>query len=336
MNQGATFQLFDGHLNLDPAERQRAESLHKEMTNFLVSEGLIVGGFLQGSFARKTMHAPLHDVDKVVLLPASQEATIRARFDGPDFVMGTLELAIIRRYQGTTFERKKHVIQCSIPGYGFPLDIAPAFEGPAGGNGDVFIANREATAPDGAWERSNTRELMRVVAARNAVTLGRFIHWVRMGKEMAARWIGSEFAGMQTESLCYAANPTHVDDATACLRLFEAGAQLLSGDYSDPTGIQVISRRLAPGLKALALDAFRRCAGQAREARALASAGDHDNACVIWHSIFGETFPTPDGQSVHDAFATSFAGAASITSAGLVSHTAAARQPSRGSRAWAP
>jgi Second Messenger Oligonucleotide or Dinucleotide Synthetase domain len=336
MNQGAAFQAFDEHLNLDPAQRQRAERLHAEMTEFLISEGLIVGGFLQGSFARKTMRAPLHDVDKVVLLPVSQEAAIRAQLRGPDAVMDSLERAIDRRYHGTTFERKKHVLQSTLPGYDFPLDIAPAFEGPADGVGDVFIANREAVDPAEAWERSNTRALMRVVSARNAVTLGRFIHWVRMGKEMAAQWIGPELAGMQTESLCYAANTKPTDDATACQRLFDVATRLLSGDYFDPTGVQVISRRLAPDLKARALEAFRQCADQAQEARALAAAGDDDNACVIWHSIFGDAFPVPVGQTVQDAFAKSYAGAASITSAGLVSHTPAARQPSRGSRAWAP
>lgn len=336
MNQGAAFQTFDGHLNLDPTERQRAERLHIEMTAFLVSEGLIVGGFLQGSFARKTMRAPLHDVDKVVLLPVSQEAAIRAQLRGPDVVMDSLELAIDRRYRGTTFERKKHVLQCTLPGYDFPLDIAPAFEGPDDGMGDVFIANREAMDPADAWERSNTRALMRVVSARNALTLGRFIHWVRMGKEMAAHQIGAEFPGMQTESLCFAANTKPADDATACQRLLEDGARLLAGEYPDPTGEQVISRRLAPDLKARALEAFRQSADQAREARALAAAGDDDNACVIWHSIFGDAFPAPAGQTVQDAFAKSYVGAASITSAGLVSPTQAARQPSRGSRAWAP
>ena len=335
MNQGASFQAFDGHLNLDPTERQRAERLHVELTAFLVSEGLIVEGFLQGSFARKTMRAPLHDVDKIVLLPASQEVAIRPLLRGPDVVMDSLESAIDRRYRGTTFERKKHVLQCSLPGYNFPLDIAPAFEGPVPGTGDVFIANREAINPAEAWERSNTRSLMRVVSTRNAVTLGRFIHWVRMGKEMSARWIGPEFPGMQTESLCFAANGKPTDDATACQRHFEEGARLLSGDYFDPTGEQIISRRIAPDIKARALQAFRQCADHAREARALAAAGDDDNACVIWHSIFGDAFPAPRGQTVQDAFAKSYAGAASITSAGLVSHTPAARQPSRGSRAWA-
>jgi hypothetical protein len=336
MNQGEAFRAFDRKLNLDPAQRESAQALHSELTAFLVGDGPIVGGFLQGSFARKTMRTPLHDVDKVVLLPPADEAAIRARSDGPDLVMDALESAIGRRYPGTTFERKKHVLQCTIPEYDFPLDIAPAFDGRGDGSDDVLIANREAGDLAGAWERSNTRQLMRVVSARNLVTLGRYVHWVRMGKEMAINLIGPEFKGMQTESLCYAANAHPADDATACQRLFEAGARRLSGEYNDPTGIQVISRRLTPELRASALQAFRHCAARAREAQALASAGDDDNACVVWHSIFGDAFPTPPAQTVHDAFATSFAGAASITSAGVVSATAAGRQPSRGSRAWAP
>lgn len=98
-----------------------------------------------------------------------------------------------------------------------------------------------------------------------------------MGKEMAVRWIGPEFRA-----------PV--------------------GEYCDPTGAQVISRRLAPDLKARARDAFRRCADQAREAAALAGAGDDNNAYVIWRSIFGDAFPAPAGQTVRTAFAMSFAG----------------------------
>jgi hypothetical protein len=78
--------------------------------------------------------------------------------------------------------------------------------------------------------RTRASEAAGYDGTRDTVTLGHFIHWVRMGKEMAVRWIRPEFRGMQTESLCYAANTKASDGASACQRLFETAAQLLSAN----------------------------------------------------------------------------------------------------------
>ena len=51
----AGFKELDANLNLEPYIRQQAQDLHNDIRDALRAAGAIVGSFLQGSFARKTM-----------------------------------------------------------------------------------------------------------------------------------------------------------------------------------------------------------------------------------------------------------------------------------------
>ena len=330
MDQSQAFNTFDDGLKLDPAERREAEWIHTEMTHHVQADGVIVGGFLQGSFARKTMRAPLGDVDKVFLLDPRLES-LRSVSGGPDRAMDAIQASVARKYEGTTFERKKHALRVIFPDHTFHFDAVPAFDL----GDDVLIANREAIALDDEWETSNTRLLIRTVSERNLACLGSFVNWVRMGKEMVAQLLDGDLPGLHTESLCFAANTKRVSHDEACCRLFEIGQQLLRDGYTDPTGVDVLSNRLYPGVRARAQQAFALAATRAREAQALAANKDPGNACRVWRSIFGEAFPAPAPQSVEHALSQSFAGHG-LTSVGTVTATAAAVQQSIRTRSWAP
>ena len=333
MDQDTAFSAFDSALNLDPRERVAAEVLHRELTGKLRRRGLIRDGFLQGSFARKTMRRPLHDVDKVLLLPAELEGLVRSQRGGPDRVMDELEKAITADYPGTTFERKRHALGLTLPGYHFRFDAVPAFEIPD--DRAVLIANREADTLEGEWEWSNTRALMDVVAERNQACHGRFVHWVRMGKEMAAHHIGDGMPGLHVESLCYIANSEDVGDAVACEQLFRVAAAQLDTGYYDPTGHDRLSDRLSPEVRVRASTEFSACSLLAAEARQLALFNDHDGACRLWQTIFGQAFPAPALPSPQAALAASFAGAG-LTSLGTPTSSPSAQRHIRPARSWSP
>ena len=330
MDQSKAFDKFDDELKLDPAERREAESLHAEMTDHVTADGVIVGGFLQGSFARKTMRAPLGDIDKIFLLSPNLES-LRAERGGPDRAMTSIQTSISRKYEGTTFDRRKHALRVMFPDHSFHFDAVPAFDL----GDDVLIANREALTLEGEWERSNTRLLIRTVSQRNQDCVGSWVNWVRMGKEMVAFLLDGDLPGLHTESLCFAANTKRVSHDEACCRLFEIGQRLLVDGYTDPTGVDPISNRLDPGVRLRAQQAFARAATRAREAQALAAGGDDANACRVWHTVFGEAFPLPARQTVEQALAQSFAGSG-LTSVGTVTATAAAVQRAIPTRSWAP
>lgn len=102
------FDEFDENLKLDPFERASAELVHRNITALLQAKRLIVSAFLQGSFARKTMIAPLRDIDKVVILHPDQRSL------GPERVTDRIEAVLRAAYPTATFERTRHSLQIAL------------------------------------------------------------------------------------------------------------------------------------------------------------------------------------------------------------------------------
>lgn len=318
------FKALDENLKLDPHERDRAVRLHNAITDLLLAAGIIVSAFLQGSFRRKTMLAPLRDVDKVVVLAPRMAGLSH------DEVMDCLEQAIVAAYPDVTFERGCHALQVDFGPTSFYFDTVPARETDTDDD-DVLIANRDS----GAWDRSNTRELIRVVAERNAATEERFIHQVRMGKQVIKHLLDGIVPGLHVESWAYIAvvGPLEYDEAVA--RILEAGSRLLGGRYTDPTGRDEISARLKPDVIGKAKPVLADAARCARQARFLTDSGDHNEAIRIWHDLFGDCFPKPLPQDDAEALRRSFLRGV-VTSSGTVSTSRSGGQASQAVRPWRP
>jgi hypothetical protein len=321
MNETQAFDRFDDELKLDPIERARAEKCHLEITAVLRGAGLIVLAFLQGSFARKTMISPLRDIDKVVIVAAA------IRGLSPEEVMLRLEGALHAAYPNATFERTRHSLKVDFGNESFSFDVVPAHETTTDDD-DVLIANCDSQG----WDRSNTRELIRVVQRRNEECNGRFVHVVRMVKHLVAHRMDEVISGLHVESIAYAAVTTSIPYPEACLLALQTGAQLLGGSYTDPTGKDRISDRLTSDARATARAAFASAVAKAREARALADSGDVQNAVRVWHELFGAPFPEGKPQSVRGALAAATGG--SVTSTGHVSTTSSGRQGAPPTRSW--
>jgi hypothetical protein len=321
MNETEAFDRFDDELKLDPDERARAEICHNEITALLIACGFIIKAFLQGSFARKTMISPLRDIDKVVILAESLRGLT------PDQVMDRLQAVLAKRYPNVTFERTRHSLKLDFGDDSFCFDVVPAWETTTDDD-DVLIANRDT----GQWDRSNTRELIRVVAERNKQTNDRFIHVVRMIKHLVVHYMNEIVPGLHAESITYLAMTTSMTYAEACIASLEVGTRALGGSYTDPTGKDCISERLSFEQRERAQEAFRIAAARAREAHLLAQAGDRDNALRVWHDLFGDPFPEPASQPLGAALAAAAAG--SVTSAGHPSATTRGRQAAPPTRSW--
>ena len=242
--------------------------------------------------------------------------------------MDRLEAALRAVYPEVTFDRSRHSLKVDFGEESFYFDTVPAGE-TATDDDDVCIANRAT----GGWDRSNTRELIRVVSERNGLTNGRFVHQVRMGKHAVRELLDGIIPGLHVESWAYVDIESSMPHDEALALILEAGARILGGTYTDPTGIDRISDRLEPGDIARAKPALAEAASRAREARCLTDAGDHAEAIRIWHSVLGDCFPAPEVQDSGAALKNAFHGG-SVTSAGTVSATPAGRQVARPSRSW--
>lgn len=316
------FDDFDENLKLDPDERAAAQQTHNDITKLLLEAGLVTGAFLQGSFARKTMIAPLRDIDKIVILAPALEGLT------PDEIMDRIQAVLAEAYPEVTFDRSRHALQIDFGEESFYFDTVPAWE-TSTDDDDVCIANRDT----GDWQRSNTRKLIRVVAERNQDTNGRFIHQVRMGKQAIKHLLDGIVPGLHVESWAYLAIEESMPHDEAVALILETGATLLGRRYTEPTGAEAISERLKPDVVARAKPVLETAATRAREARRLTDAGDHNEAIRIWRDLFGECFPAPEPQTAGEALKRSFTGG-SLTSSGTVSHTSVGAQPARPTRSW--
>lgn len=316
------FDKFDDNLKLDPAERARAEAIHNEITALLIAKRLIVQAFLQGSFRRKTMIAPLRDVDKVVVLHPDLEGL------DLDKVMDRLEEVLRVAFPNALFHRTRHSLQIDFGADSFSFDTVPAWESTTDDD-DVCIANRETSG----WERSNTRQLIRVVAERNQDTDGVWIHQVRMAKQVVKHLLDGIIPGLHIESWAYLAIADKVPHDEALTRILEEGADLLGSRYTEPTGVDVISDRLKPDVIAIAKQVLGQTARRAREARSLTESGDHNEAIRIWRELCGDCFPEAQAQDAATALSRAFHGGA-VTTSGTISTSQQGVQANVPTRSW--
>lgn len=322
MNISERFNQLDENLKLDPRERDRAMAAHNRLGDVLVKAGIAKRTRLQGSFARKTMLPPLKDVDKVIELVDSLKDLLDGP-GGPEKAMVLIEAAIENVMPGATYEVKQHALGIVLAGESFDFDAVPAFN-PEEGTNWIAIADTE----DDDWEPSNTYELIKIIADRNRACGGLWVHQVRMAKQ-AVKNAGLKLPGIHIEKYAWDAVTGAMPHPVAVAAILAAGARLLEGEYTEPTGVDRIGDRLEPGQKEHAQAILQRLAGQATDALRLADAGDDDSAANIWAEIFGDPFPKPDTAK---GFLQGLAGGKVVTTAGTLSSTTTARR----TRAWRP
>lgn len=323
MNVDERFDALDDNLKLDPAERKRAVKVHNGLGDFLVKAAVAKRTRLQGSFARKTMLPPLHDIDKVVEL-VDELRDILAGPGGPDEAMKLIRDALRPHLPRACFEIKKHALAIILPGEGFNFDAVPAFN-PTDGTGWIVIADTE----DEDWEDSNTYQLIDTIATRNQACDGKFVHQVRMVKQaVQTAGLSNVLPGLHTETFAYGAITTTVGHADAVAATLAKAAALLGGPYTDPTGVDRISARLDPADVATAQAKMRRLADRAAEAQRLVAAGDETSAAHIWADLFGDPFPRPAGNE--KGFLSGLHNGASLGATGATSTA----RPTPRTRAW--
>jgi len=302
------FAALRDNIKLDPTEYQRAIAVHNDVTAYLRELGFITGAFLQGSMARKTMIAPLRDVDKVILL-AIDYAKVP---DGQQIAAEQVAAALKAKYPALEPEIGKHCVMLDFGETTFSFDIVPAVDR----GDDIEIINTEK----GCWQTSNTRELIRVIQQRNKDCNGNFIHQARIGKLFARISAEGLVPGLHVETFAHQVILGQMDDDEALAALLNAGARSLSAgaSYTDPTGVDELSHRIDPPARAKARQAFADAAQQADTAVTYRKNGQHNAAIAIWYKLLGDDFPKPDVTSALSALGTG----AGVGIGGVITRTA--------------
>jgi hypothetical protein len=317
------FAQLRTNISLDPVEYQRAIAIHNAVTAYLTAIGLITGAFLQGSLARKTMIAPLRDVDKVVLLAVDYTKV----HNGQQIAAEKVAAALKAMYPALEPVIGKHCVALDFGETTFSFDIVPAVPA-TDGSDDIEIINTKK----GGWQTSNTRQLIRVIQERNKDCNGNFIHQARIGKLFARVNAEGLVPGLHVETFGHQAILGHMEDDEAIAALLHAGAHSLSVGvtYTDPTGVDELSHRIDPPARATAQRAFAEAARLADTAVKYRKNGEDNAAIAIWHKMLGKNFPKPDATSALTGLGTG----AGIGIGGVVSRTApSAPTPTR---SWRP
>ncbi len=291
MTTQALFQRFHDSLKLPRREVEFARGFRS-----VIEEGLKAGGiavqssFLQGSLAKKTMIAPLKDVDLVIVLS-------RSAYEGYDvaqvfqLVANALRAALRSEYQYLVVGvPKKYAIPIDL-GDSLPsFDIVPAFEAEDSSD-DILIGNTE----NNQWETSNTREMMRAVSEANQATGGVLVHVVRMVKNAVRRHFDDGIPGIAVEGAAVRAlkDPAPYPDASTVL-FARLADEVARGMIYDPTDTDDLIEKLEDG----ASDWLNSKAAEAARALRLSEAGNEDEAWLWWYRLFGEPFPTPPTDDV--------------------------------------
>jgi hypothetical protein len=313
------FDKLDEALKLDPGELGEAIEFHKELTQKLKDKGLIHDAFLQGSLARKTMLAPLRDIDKVILL--SWEPTDV----GPGSARRAAEAVqvVIRRlYPECRTEIGKHCVKLDRGEGTFGFDLVPAIDL----GDDVLIIDTEQDR----WERSNTRTLIRTIQGRNHACNGRFVRQVRFAKLFVREQLEGTIPGLHVEKFAFDALTRSMPHDEALAAILAKGAALLSlgAVYTDPTGVDQISKRLDPKVRSRAANVFADAARKAQDAVAAAQRGEHNAAIAIWWSMLGDEYPKPsESQAIEDL------GRGTVITS-IITRVAPAKPPT--TRSWSP
>jgi hypothetical protein len=314
------FDTLDENLKLDPTARARAIRAHNEVTLDLTAQGTICDAFLQGSFRRKTMLAPLRDIDKVVIITWDAEDT------GPGSARRAAEMvaaALRSIYPDAAVEIGKHCVKLQRPQDDFSFDAVPAIECDDD-TGDVLIIDTDQDR----WERSNTRALIKAVQERNGECDGQWVRQARMVKLFVRERLAGCIPGLHVEKYAFDAVKDDMPHDEAVAAILAKGAELLAPgiSYSDPIGVDRIDDRLDPADRERARQDFERAAGEAGRAVQHARDGNDNAAIAIWHNLFGDDFPKPDERAALNDLGRGFGIATTVTRTAPV-------QP-RETRAW--
>ena len=283
------FAELDEALNLDPAQRKRAQERHNSIRDVLDEAGLVSSSFLQGSFARKTMLKPLKDVDIVMELKPEFWDRLRGP-DGPQTAMSWFKAVVAAHWPDATFDQgdkpSGKALRVTFADLDFDIDLVPAFDID---NDYVLIGNREQQS----WEPSNTRRENSAVSQRNQNTAGRFVHQVRELKSLVKNHSELEFIkGIVVESLAFAVITAKAPDKNAIADVLEHARTAVNRPVIDPAGDDDVTVKWTLVERQIAARVFGEMAGQAGEALRLEADHDVDAAIDVWHNLIGDPFPS--------------------------------------------
>lgn len=308
MDVSTAFDEFQDNVSADPAAVKEARERRDKFLSAFDGEGDVEDSFTSGSLRRRTQIEPINDVDLVVIFSAEDwlewgEPGGSAE-DALGEVQGRVNSLLGSNGSADQIVRqanvRNHAVKCFLDDpddeNAFTVDVAPALTA----EGQV-VRIPEVDSKD--WIRTDPRHLIDEVDGR--ASWSHFRPLVRClkrwGKDQPTKLKSLLMEVLALQHLREQSRPNALSE------FFTAASAAIYAPVVDPADeCGEIQTDLDPNAAA-------ECLGEAADlaARACAAeeAGEADRAICLWHELFGEEFPEPEG-GCEDSGGSSAAGAA--------------------------
>jgi len=292
------FDALQAEADADPAVVAKARERRDLFNTAFSPLDDVVEVIPSGSLARNTQRDPINDVDLVIIFdPAHHHSEWgsdgSSAGDALDYVQEKVR-ELLGSTEGSVAQEVRlarpgnHAVKCFLDDPkdpdAFTVDAMPAFRH----EGGHLVVPEKANEK---WIETDPEYLIRWVERRHE-DWAEFRSLVRILK-MWNQDVGASMKSLTTEVLALNHLPAEVSRSRALQRFFSAAELAIDQPVEDPAG------HCGEIQSDLDLDKVRKCLGDAAtkswRACDAQDAGDDDAAACLWHEVFGDAFPGPDG-----------------------------------------
>lgn len=246
----------------------------------------VLEDFLQGSYPRETMIAPLSEADIdifIVLNPEYYQQNNQRQ------LLSRVQAVLRNRYSTTKdITPDGQAVTIEFQSMGFCVDVVPAFYANGGG---FMIPDTQ-----GLWIRTNPKVHQQISTRLNQANSGKLVPFIKMIKAWNSN-IRKPFRGFHLEVLAWDifGSGFQINDyQSALLNFFNIGASKITTQNADPAGYNqdvgnyIIGQEEVQFSRSCFVNAYQSALNAVR----YESQGQTQLAINSWREIFGNYFPT--------------------------------------------
>lgn len=277
------FKDLQKNLEITDLQRETVSVRQTKIRKLLESELTVIDSFLSGSYARRTMIAPLAQADIDVFMVLNPDYYSE---DGQASLLDKIK-RILRKEYPKTPDISRNGQAVTITFSDFVVDVVPGFKCKGGG---YLIPNTYRSE----WISTDPKKHVDLSTSENAEHDGRLVPLIKMLK-CWNRAINRPFRSFHIEVLAWDIfSRANVDDyAEAVVYFFQEGRELITKKNQDPAGYSGdVGYYLDTRDKIdSAVSRFETGYNRATKAADFASRNRIEDAVNEWRKVFGDYFP---------------------------------------------
>jgi hypothetical protein len=283
-----SFLLLKKNLEISDLQETTVSTRQKAIRGVIESGLTVLDSFLTGSYARKTMIAPLKeaDVDIFVVLNSQYFHRYQGQNGGPAGLLDLVKSTLKKTYTRTP-DISRNGQAVSIRFEDFEVDVIPGFDRQGGG---YLIPNSTTRS----WLSTDPKRHVEIMSAENLAHDGQLVPLIKMVKGWN-KGIDKYFRSFHLEVLALEIlHGVKISDFPSGVRYyFDRARTVITKKNLDPAGYGDDIGRYISGQTAVqeAVEKFQLAYDRAAKAEDFARRGLIEHAVTMWKKVFGDYFP---------------------------------------------